>query len=187
MVHQPAVDVAQHLAVETMVAGIRLEGDSQTAGTEGCDDAAGVGEWMASIPGAVDHKNRQIAAGLEPPERTETRWQPAVDGDYPGEPLGMAEAKPIGDGCTLAASYKEDPFRMDVEQASGLADRREDRVLEQIKIVGLGLEEGSTNDFGLGPLWRLVRAGMVMKLEIPPPAKAGQSVASDDGFRPPKP
>ncbi len=58
VIHEPAVDIAQHLAIETMVARIRLEGDTQAPGTQGGNVAAGAGQGMAGIPGAVDDENR---------------------------------------------------------------------------------------------------------------------------------
>ena len=151
VVHQPGVHVAQHLAVQAVGGRIGLEGDPQSSGAEGCHVASGGGEGMPGVPGAVDHQDGQVPAGLHSPQGQEAVRQPAVDRDHAGESFGVTEAEAVGGGRPLAAAHQEDPLGMNVQQAASLPDRGEDAFLEAVDVIRLGIEEGAANDLGFGP------------------------------------
>ncbi len=122
-------------------------------GAEGGDVSPHRTDRDARIPLAVDDQDAELATGLEPGERTEPAWNPAIDGDDSGEPFGVREAESIGDGRPFADADEEDPFGMDMESASRLADRGEDAFFEQVGGVERPLK-ASPNDLGFGGRWR---------------------------------
>jgi hypothetical protein len=75
---------------------------------------------------------------------------------------------------------------MDVEQAAGFPDRREDALLETVKVVRLGIKEGASDSLGLGTSRPRSETGAVMKLEIPAPIETGQLVPLENWLRAPQ-
>ncbi len=114
VVHQPGVNVTEHLAVQAMGRGIGLEGHPQAAGTQCCHVPSGTREWMLGIPGSMNNEKGQVATGLHASQRSEAGRQPTVHGDHAGEALGIAETEAVGDRCSFSTADEEDPFRMDV-------------------------------------------------------------------------
>ena len=96
---------------------------------------------MLGIPGSMNNEKGQVTTGLHASQRWEAGRQPTVHGDHASEALGIAETEAVGDRCSFSTADEEDPFRMDVEQAAGFPDRREDAVLETVKVVRLGIKE----------------------------------------------
>src|SRR5271165_5345946 len=134
---------------------------------------------MLGIPGSMNNEKGQVTTGLHASQRWEAGRQPSVNGDHASEALGVAQTEAVGDRCSFSAADEEDPFRMDVEQAAGFSDRREDAILETVKVVRLGIKESAADSLGLGTSRPRSQGGAVMKLEIPAPAETGKQIPLD--------
>ena len=137
-VNDPAIDVAEHVGVETVRGGIGVQAHRKTRSVKETEVALGVGKRDNGVGNAVADQDAQLTHFGQTQQRAAVTRHGPVETDNATETFGKEQSQAIGQACSFAEARQEYAFGMHMITPAGLFDGPEDVLLQQGPELALG-------------------------------------------------